>query len=120
MKKLTKKGALLSAGTALVLMGSVVGIALAKDEAETAVGVPAATLVRAINAASQAKEGDITKVEVETEDGKTMIEVEVLSKDGKTYEVSIEAASGKVLSIEQDDEDDKNEMDEKGEADDKE
>ncbi len=125
MQKLTKKSALLGAGGALALLGGIAGIAVAQSGAEVEeaeVGVPAAAMVRAINAATGAKPGDVAKVEVETEAGKTMIDVEILAKDGKTYEVGVEAASGKVASVEADTEDEagENEVeDEKEGADDK-
>lgn len=125
MQKLTKKSALLGAGGAFALLGSVTGLALAQNqnEKDAEVGVPAATMVRAINAAVAAKAGDVTKVEAETETegGKTMVDVEVLAKDGKTYEVGVEAASGKVVSVEMDTENEagENEAGEKDEAGDK-
>lgn len=121
MQKLTKKSALLGAGGALALLGGIAGIAVAQsgaEEKDAEVGVPAVTLVRAINAATGAKAGDIAKVEVEVEGGKTMVDVEILAKDGKTYEVGVEAASGKVASVEVDTEDEADEKNE-GEADDK-
>ncbi len=119
MQKLTKKSALLGAGSAFVLLGAVAGIAVAQSgtqsgaENDAEIGVPASTMVRAINAATGAKAGDVAKVEVEVEAGKTMIDVEILSKDGKTYEVGVEAASGKVASVKVDTEDETNEKDEK-------
>ena len=104
--KITKKSALLSASGSLVLLG-IVGVALANDEAEKPVGVPAATLTAAIQAASATKAGDISEVEVESENGVTSIEVEVLSADG-AYEVKVNAATGKVTSVEKDDENENN------------
>lgn len=119
MQKLTRKSALLSAGAAFAVLGSITGLALAQGQNETetedaAVGVPAATMVSAINAAAEAKKGDISKVEVEVEAGKTLVDVEVLAKDGKTYEVDVDATSGKVVSVkEKEEEGDTEAMDDK-------
>ncbi|MDP3212026.1 PepSY domain-containing protein [Methylotenera sp.] len=57
--------------------------------------------------------GAITEVEVESEDGKMIIDVDVQGKDGKSWEVECDAATGAVIE-------DKEESDDKEEADDKE
>lgn len=53
--------------------------------------------------------GAITEVEVESEDGKTIIDVDVQGKDGKSWEVECDAATGEVLE-------DKEESDDKEES----
>lgn len=115
MKTFNKKTALWGAVGALALSTTAIGVALAHDddhENEPKIGVSAPDMTRAIEAAAKAKSGDIAEVEVESEGGKTMIEVEILAQDGKTYEVSVEAATGKVAAVEQENEDnDKNDND---------
>lgn len=53
--------------------------------------------------------GAITEVEVEVEDGKTIIDVDVQGKDGKSWEVECDAATGAVIE-------DKEESDDQEEA----
>lgn len=101
-----KKTALWSICGVGVLCGVFAGMALAGDDDEAPVGIPASQLVRAINAASAAKAGNIAGVEVESEKGKTIVDVDVLATDGQKYEVTIEASTGKVLSVAVDKDDD--------------
>lgn len=102
MKKLNKKGVLWSAAGALALSAVAGGAAIAAGSEETEASLPAPTVVRAINAAVAAKAGNVAGVEVETEAGKTKVDVEIFASDGKTYEVGVDAASGKVISVEAD------------------
>lgn len=62
-----------------------------------------------IKTALERHPGAVTEVEVEDEDGKTIIDVDIQGKDGKTWEVECDAASGDVLE-------DKEESDDKEEA----
>ncbi len=115
MKKLNRKNLLWSALGVLAVTGVASGFALAgDDEKETEIALPAATVTSAINAAVAAKPGNVSEVEIEVEKGVTHIEVEIVAADGKSYEVGVDAITGKVLSVEADDENE-NEMDEKGE-----
>ena len=114
MKQLNPKKMLWSAVGVLTISGLAAGIAFAGgDDNETEVALPAATVTRAINTAVAAKAGNVAGLEMETENGVTKIDVEVAAADGKKYEVSVNAATGKVMSVEEDKED--NEADEKGE-----
>ena len=106
MKKLATKTALLSAGGVIALSALAVTVAFAGgDDAETEVALPAPTIIRAINAAVAAKPGDIKGVEAESEGGVTKVEVEIVAADGKEYEVSVDAKTGKVLEVESEAED---------------
>ena len=87
------------------MSGLAAGIALAGgDEKETEVALPAATVTRAINTAVAAQAGNVAGVEIETENGVTKIDVEVAAKDGKKYEVGVNASTGKVIAVEADNE----------------
>ena len=119
MKKFNSKIALLSALGVLAVSGVVAGIAFAGgDNEEAEIALPAAQVVRAINAASAAKAGNIAGVEMETDKGVAHVDVEIAAADGKKYEVSVNAQTGKVMSVEADDEaGEQNEAGEKDETD---
>ena len=82
-------------------------------------------MTRAINTAVEAKAGNVAGVEMETENGVTKIDVEIAATDGNNYEVAINAATGKVIAVELDNENEneageageKGEMNEQGEND---
>ncbi len=71
-----------------------------------------ATLNQCIKVALERHPGAITEVEVELEDGKTIIDVDVQGKDGKNWEVECDAATGEVLE-DTEESDDKEESDKK-------
>ena len=50
--------------------------------------------------------GEVIGLAMEEEGGETVYEVEILSKNGKTYEVEVSADGNKVLEIEEGDDDD--------------
>ena len=118
MKKLNQKSILWSAAGALAVSGLAAGIAFAgSGAAETEVALPAATVTRAINAAVAAKAGNVAGVEMETENGVTHVDVEIAAADGKKYEVGVNAATGKVMAVALDQEDNEaGEANENGEA----
>ncbi|TMR27569.1 PepSY domain-containing protein [Actinomadura geliboluensis] len=60
---------------------------------KASVGAPAAA-----DAALKAVQGHVTSAEFELEDGKAVWEVDVAGKDGAEHEVTVDAASGKVLT----------------------
>lgn len=64
------------------------------------------TLQACIKTALERHPGAITEVEVETEDGKTIIDVDVQGKDGKSWEVECDATTGAVLEDKEDSDDD--------------
>lgn len=65
-----------------------------------------------------AQAGTIEEIELENEDGKAVFEVEIKTDTGEV-EVMIDAATGDVLSMEQDDDGDDDEDGDDGEDDDK-
>jgi uncharacterized membrane protein YkoI len=71
-----------------------------------------ATLNACIKTALERHPGAVTEVEVETEDGKTIIDVDVQGKDGKTWEVECDATTGTVIE-DTEDSDDKDEAEKK-------
>lgn len=103
-----KKLVVASSCAIVFLCGLFAGGALAGDD-EPEVGLPAAVLVKAINAASKANGGDITEVDVEREHGQTFVSVEVLAKDGHKYDINVEAGTNHVALVEKDiDDEEKN------------
>ncbi|KAB7705602.1 hypothetical protein F9802_13790 [Bacillus aerolatus] len=60
--------------------------------------------------------GTVKNVELDDEDGTVVYEVEVQAKDGKEQDVKIDAQTGKVIKIEKDDEDEKEESDQQEQA----
>ena len=116
MKTLDQKNLSWSAiGVAAFAVLAAAGISFAGGgEEETEVALPAATVTSAINTAVAAKAGNISGIEMETENGVTKVEVEIVAADGKNYEVGVNAQTGKIISVEEDKEDE-HEGDEKGE-----
>ena len=94
-----------------------------KGEAgEVKITLSAAQLKVATAAALKAKPGKVVETEAEMENGKTMCDVQILAADGKTYEVGVDVASGKVVSVEadndKDDHDGGKDNEQEGETDD--
>lgn len=56
--------------------------------------------------------GTVEEIEREDEDGVATIEVDVRASDGTLHEVTLDAANGAVIAVEQDDDDDADEADE--------
>lgn len=73
--------------------------------------IPADQMIASIRTAIAAKPGNLLGVEVENEGGKTLCEVEILTPDGKTYEVEVDIASNSVKEVELEDDDDEDEDD---------
>ena len=105
-----------------LLAGSVATLALAggglkawaeqgeKGEAgETKITLTAVQLKAVIATALKAKPGKVLKTEAESEDGRTKCDVLILAADGKTYEVGVDVASNKVVSVEEDNDKDEHE-----------
>jgi uncharacterized membrane protein YkoI len=82
-------------------------------------GVSATALAKAIETALQkVPGGEALAAEIEIENGKAMIDVKVFAH-GKLYEVEINAATGAVQEVDQeDDDDDDDEDDDDGDGDD--
>ena len=76
--------------------------AAGKIAAEGKAAVPAEQLIASVRTAVAAKPGDVRAVDVESEGGKTLCEVEIRAQDGKTYEVEVDVATNAVIEIEED------------------
>ncbi len=61
-----------------------------------------AKLNECVKTALERHPGAITEVEVEVEDGKTIIDVNVQGKDGKNWEIECDATTGEVLEDKED------------------
>ncbi len=56
--------------------------------------------------ASAERPGRVIEIELERDDGRWIYELEFVSPDGQLYEMEIDAASGTVLEVEREEEDD--------------
>ena len=83
----------------LVLAGTAVGSVSAQSVAE-ATGISEA---QAIEIALLEVAGDVQEVELETEDGAMVFEVEILNAEGQEFEIEIAADTGDVLEVEAED-----------------
>ncbi len=83
---------------AILTLGGGVAIA-AQPEAEPKIDRAAAE-----EAALSAVPGEVKDTELESEGGSTIYEVEVVGKDGKLREVTVDASSGQVLGQEMEEE----------------
>jgi len=57
-------------------------------------------------AARAARPGRIIELDLEREDGRWIYELELISPDGRLYEMEIDAATGEILEIEREEDDD--------------
>lgn len=71
-----------------------------KEDDDVRIALPAAQVIAAIQTAVAAKPGNVLGIEAEKEDGKTLCEVTVAAKDGKTYDVDVDVSTKKVVEIE--------------------
>lgn len=114
-----------------ILAGSMASLALAGgglkawaeqgeqgEAGETKVTLNAAQIKAATTAALESKPGKVIETEAEVEKGKTLCDVKIQAADGKTYEVSVDVATNKVVSVEEDEADDEDEAGDVEEADD--
>ncbi|MZE81706.1 DNA primase, partial [Streptomyces sp. SID5475] len=74
------------------------------DDRERA-GTARTTVAEAVRAALEARAGTAASAELDDEDDRTVWEVEVLGRDGTWYEVRVDADSGKVTGVAEEDED---------------
>lgn len=49
--------------------------------------------------------GEVIEIELELDDGALTYEFDILSPDGRLFEVDVEAATGRILEVEEDDDD---------------
>lgn len=85
----------------LVLSGALVG-AVSAQTAATATGL---TEEQAIEIALLEVPGEVQEIELETEDGTTVYEIEIIKADGQEFEVEIAADTGAVIEVEAEDDD---------------
>ena len=93
------------AGGVLAGLAMVGGLA-ATVSAQTAAVETGMTEEQVIAIALEEVPGEVQDVELETEDGMQVYEIEILTADGLEMEVEIAAATGDVLEIEADGDDD--------------
>ena len=92
-KKLVVGGA----AVAVLVLGG--GSAIAAQQQE-----PRIDRITAEEAALDAVPGEVKETELEREGGSTVYEVEVIGKDGKLREVTVDAGNGRVLGLEMEEE----------------
>lgn len=56
-----------------------------------------------LNAATSARPGRVIEVELDRDDGRWLYELELVTPDGRLYEMEIDAATGNILEIERED-----------------
>lgn len=102
MKRFTTVGLLCA--TALVF--AAFGLATGHEGKEgTAVPEAAISMEQAITAATAQFPGKVLEAELESEDGKAVYEIEIVNTSGEIRELEIDGQTGKVLSSEQEDQD---------------
>lgn len=87
--------AMLSTMTSLTLGLSEFPVSAQQRPAAEAISV--AQAIACINAATQARAGQIKKLEIDREKNQLVCEAEILAADGKTYDVYVEVTGGKVI-----------------------
>ncbi len=68
------------------------------------------TVEQAIKTATEKVQGTVVEAELEKKHDKTIWEVEVVAADGKTSEVHIDAITGAVIDVENEDDEKKDDM----------
>jgi uncharacterized membrane protein YkoI len=63
-------------------------------------------LAEILAAAEAARPGRVIEIELERDDGRWIYELELVSPDGFLYEMEIDAASGTILEVEREEDDD--------------
>ena len=96
-QKLITSGAI----AGLVLTGALVGTV----SAQTAATAPGLTEEQAIEIALLEVPGQVQEIELETEDGSTVYEIEIIGAGGQEFEVEIAADTGTVIEVEAEDDD---------------
>lgn len=60
-------------------------------------------LARILEIAQRQVPGEVLEVELEREDGRLLYEIEILARNGRVRTVTLEAATGRVVEVEDDD-----------------
>lgn len=100
----------ITAGSLIALLAA--GGVAATLSAQTVADETGLTEAQVIELALAEVPGEVQEVELETEDGLQIFEIEILSADGVEMEVEIAALSGEILEIEAEDEDGDDDEDE--------
>lgn len=85
--------------SALVLGIGASPAALGAERAKPLRHLTAEQAVACIKLASGAKAGNITKLEVEVDDGRTICEVHIEDAKGKDFEAQVDVAANKVIRV---------------------
>ena len=117
MKNIYRKSLLVSGCTLALIGTSLVSHAADAPKAKEAPKAKHSKLKAKITeeqakaAALAAKPGKVTEVELEKEDGVVVYGVDVTAEDGKLFDVTVDANTGKVLKVEAEDAKEKDEKD---------
>ncbi|KRW95296.1 PepSY domain-containing protein [Paracoccus sp. MKU1] len=74
----------------------------ARDAVEQGKILPLAEVLAKLH---ETQPGRVIEVDLDEEDGMTLYEVELVTEDGRLIEVEIDAASGRILTLDEEDED---------------
>lgn len=88
-------GALLMAGTSLT--------SYADDNDTPDINSVAVSIEQAIEIAKQASDGNVISIELENDEGVLLWEIEMTSIDQQEVEIGVDANSGEILMLEEDD-----------------
>lgn len=88
----------------LILTGGLVGVAVADTKSKQEITeAPPVSMIKAIEIANTEVPGIVLEAELENEDGTQIYEIEIVNADGTEMEIEINAESGEVLLVEEDD-----------------
>jgi uncharacterized membrane protein YkoI len=73
-------------------------------------------LHRCVNAALAKKPGKVLEVELETEDGRQIYEIDIAGKDGKRWELECDLETNRIVKVELEEDDDDDDDDDKSKA----
>ena len=86
---------------------AITGVGLAVFAASPAlVRADSTPLHRCVDAALVQKPGKVLEVELETDDGKEIYEIDIAGKDGKRWELKCDLSTIKIIKVELEDADD--------------
>jgi uncharacterized membrane protein YkoI len=101
---------------ALFPIVAVMGGCLALAAAPTLAKPYSTPLHRCVNAALAKKPGKVVEVELETEDGREIYEIDIVGKDGKRWELECDLETIKIIKVELEDEHDDDDDDDKAKS----
>lgn len=87
-----------------ILTSGIVGVAVADTQGKQALTqAPTISMIQAIEIANTQVPGIVLEAELENEDGTQIYEIEIINAQGTEMEIEINADSGEVLLVEEDD-----------------